>query len=40
MAVGTGSTGWKQPMMDMLGFFLLSSGRLDGSGQAKKNEQG
>jgi hypothetical protein len=40
VAGGTGSPGWKQPMVYMLGLILLSNGRLDGSRQNKKNEQG
>ena len=40
MAGGTGIPGWKQPMVDMRGFILLSNGRLDGSSQKEKKEQG
>jgi hypothetical protein len=40
MAVRTGFPGWNQPMVDMLGLILLSNGRLDGSSQNEKNEQG
>jgi hypothetical protein len=40
VAGGTGIPGWKQPMVYMLGLILLSNGRLDGSSQNEKNEQG
>jgi hypothetical protein len=40
VATGTGIPGWKQPMVNMLGLILLSNGRLDGSSQTEKNEQG
>jgi hypothetical protein len=40
MAGGTGIPGWNQPMVNMLGLFLLSNGRLDGSSQNEKNERG
>jgi hypothetical protein len=38
VAGGTGIPGWNQPMVDMLGLNLLSSGRLDGSSQNEKNQ--
>ena len=40
MAGGTGIPGWNQPMDYMRGLILLSNGRLDGSSQNEKNEQG
>jgi hypothetical protein len=40
VAVGTGFSGWNQPMEDMLGFLLLSHGWLDGNRQNEKSEQG
>jgi hypothetical protein len=40
MAGGTGIPGWNQPMENMRGLILLSNGRLDGSSQNEKNEQG
>jgi hypothetical protein len=40
VAGGTGIPGWNQPMVDMPGLILLSNGRLDGSSQNEKNEQG
>jgi hypothetical protein len=40
VAAGTGIPGWKQPMVNMRGLILLSTGRLDGNSQNEKNEQG
>ncbi len=40
VAGGTGIPGWKQPMVYMLSLILLSNGRLEGSSQNEKNEQG
>ncbi len=40
VAVGTSIPGWNQPMDNMLGFFLLSQARLDGSSRYEKNEEG
>jgi hypothetical protein len=40
VAAGTGIPGWNEPMVNMLGLILLSNGRLDGSSQNEKNEQG
>ena len=40
VAGGTGIPGWKQPMVNMLGLIQLSIGRLDGSSQNEKNEEG
>ncbi len=40
MTGGTGSPGWKQPMVYMLGLIQLSSGRLAGNTQNEKSEQG
>jgi len=40
MAGGTGIPGWNSPMEQMRGLILLSNGRLDGSSQKEKNEQG
>jgi len=40
MASGTGIAVWNQPMVHKGGFILLSNGRLDGSSQKEKKEQG
>jgi hypothetical protein len=40
MAGGTGIPGWNQSMVYMRGLILLSNGRLDGSSQKEKKEQG
>jgi hypothetical protein len=40
VAGGTGSPGWKQPMDNMRGLFLLSKGSSDGNSQNQKNQQG
>jgi len=40
VAAGTGFPGWNRLMVRLLGMSLLSNGRLDGSSQNEKNEQG
>ena len=40
VAGGTGIPGWNRRWMYMRGLILLSNGRLDGSSQNEKNEQG
>ncbi len=40
VATGTGIPGWNQPMDNVLGLFLLSSGSLEGNSEKERNEQG